>query len=1419
MKKHMIKMLVASVATIAIVISCLLAGLALPVSAAATAQSFALSTTETLYLLSEHGSNRTYKLGGGTVTYTDSTTKTYTAAELEWKVGNNALATITNGVIKAGATTGTTTLTATVPNLTDANGNALTATRTLVVVDGSNYVYSNPEYTYGAELITNGDFEQGAGTGWTSTAPIQDDAGKTGKGFVLNKSTTQYYQGSFSDKILPGNTYEIKFDYKASAGSSFYLWSSTLGSSNLNVKPTLNSTDNGNTWKTYTYVFTQPAELFLNANYDLGIVSAAANATYPVTIDNLSIREVKSTVTVESVKLSYDRLTLQQGSTFQLKAQTAPYEKYLNDLTWTSSNPAVAVVNYGYVSAVSAGVATITVTTPNGKTASCVVTVTEGTSLIANGTFENTASTVWTYSTKSSSYSVGTGSYKSTAAKVAVGNTVQQTFTGLEPNTTYIVSGSVRQTAKKHADITVANGEYTAAFAKKTASVHHEEFSFEFTTPAVLTEQTSTLTLTTRSETSANTCHFDNIVLVKVCDVDLMVESVDWDGDNGKGQVNPGAPITFKAIIKNKGTEAVPVGKAFTIDIASNGSVLRTLTYTGGIAAGATVTVTDTEAWTAVAGDHMISARVNASQSIYETNMETNNTHQLNLRVANDRVAPTYDAVADAVEQAGMDRLTMSDDFDSLDTIDTTGGGKEGYRWYVNRMNGASSLTPNDYRADNGVLTIMNEVNAYNASLYSADLKTKNGFLFNKGYLEVKIRIPRPDWCEEDVGSPAIWSFTENKALSGRGDGSHWVELDWLEYWGVSGQFPEGYYTVTTHDTTTSRNYRNNNYSMHGLADMEWHVMGWLWEHNSIRAFLDGVETMALFFDKNMPSAPAQYPEENYTIVGTSSDPGIFSLANEMKSILYLGGSKDVPLEVDYVRIWQQSEPATVSNNMILDKTDITMWECDRERLTVTVPQGQDVGTLTWESSNPSVATVHGNGEVLARSEGTAVITATNANGIAVMCTVHVKHNVIVGGDFEWESDILYRQWKEGVLASSNFSVVSESDGNNCLAIKPGAGFRYYHNLDVQKNATYRFTGKIKGQSSITMYFTSPPFASVDDQNTTKDDATKSAGTRALQGKDLGDGWYQFDAILTTNNGSLNGGNSILAFKNESSTKALYVDDLVLTRGEDTQQAQYALTVDNVTKGSLQLTVDDKAVQSGSLVTPGSEVVVTASPSNGYRLKPGSLQYTYAHATRGEPKTEARKVLNKDSSDFGDGFGNRFSFVMPSSATTLSAVFENTGLPVATLGTSVYENENGQISGVRFLNRLYYTADTSFENNKIFVMHNGAKREVVEFGTLLKRSVNESELKLENYEQYKNASGDSRIWKTTAYNNQGDTITLVDYTEGYMDFTIVMTSSVANRYSFLSREYTTCAYLKFSDGEEVYCDAFTDSVLSAQARR
>ncbi len=53
-------------------------------------------------------------------------------------------------------------------------------------------------------------------------------------------------------------------------------------------------------------------------------------------------------------------------------------------------------------------------------------------------------------------------------------------------------------------------------------------------------------------------------------------------------------------------------------------------------------------------------------------------------------------------------------------------------------------------------------------------------------------------------------------------------------------------------------------------------------------------------------------------------------------------------------------------------------------------PRTTDFKTVTWTSSNPSVATVDARGKVKALSAGRAVITATISNGISVSCTVTV---------------------------------------------------------------------------------------------------------------------------------------------------------------------------------------------------------------------------------------------------------------------------------------------------------------------------------------------------------------------------------------------------------------------------------------------
>lgn len=98
---------------------------------------------------------------------------------------------------------------------------------------------------------------------------------------------------------------------------------------------------------------------------------------------------------VESITLDKDSLTLSQGEIVTLHAEIYPKSALSLPITWMSSDPAVAKViggpiNDGYVSAVSGGECTITVSAGD-KSADCLVTVASGQSDddIANGSYEN----------------------------------------------------------------------------------------------------------------------------------------------------------------------------------------------------------------------------------------------------------------------------------------------------------------------------------------------------------------------------------------------------------------------------------------------------------------------------------------------------------------------------------------------------------------------------------------------------------------------------------------------------------------------------------------------------------------------------------------------------------------------------------------------------------------------------------------------------------------------------------------------------------------------------------------------------------------------------------------------------------------------------------------------------------------------
>ena len=86
---------------------------------------------------------------------------------------------------------------------------------------------------------------------------------------------------------------------------------------------------------------------------------------------------VDEPVTITGVSVSPESISLECGETKQLTAKISPENATAGDITWTSSDEAIATVSSdGTVTGISKGTATVTATV-SGKSGTCEVTVTQ----------------------------------------------------------------------------------------------------------------------------------------------------------------------------------------------------------------------------------------------------------------------------------------------------------------------------------------------------------------------------------------------------------------------------------------------------------------------------------------------------------------------------------------------------------------------------------------------------------------------------------------------------------------------------------------------------------------------------------------------------------------------------------------------------------------------------------------------------------------------------------------------------------------------------------------------------------------------------------------------------------------------------------------------------------------------------------
>lgn len=195
----------------------------------------------------------------------------------------------------------------------------------------------------------------GVNTGTATITVTTEDGGKTASCSVsVSVPVTAIAVNPSQHSMTEGDSYTLSVSfYPSNASNKTVTWSS-----NYTPVATVNSSGTVKAIKEGSAIITARSE-------DGGYTS-----TCKITV-------VKATVAVTNVSVSPTSLNMTVGDKQKLTATVSPADAYNKNVSWKSSNNNVASVDSGgTVSAVSAGTATITVTTQDGnKTATCQVTV------------------------------------------------------------------------------------------------------------------------------------------------------------------------------------------------------------------------------------------------------------------------------------------------------------------------------------------------------------------------------------------------------------------------------------------------------------------------------------------------------------------------------------------------------------------------------------------------------------------------------------------------------------------------------------------------------------------------------------------------------------------------------------------------------------------------------------------------------------------------------------------------------------------------------------------------------------------------------------------------------------------------------------------------------------------------------------
>lgn len=624
-------------------------------------------------------------------------------------------------------------------------------------------------------------------------------------------------------------------------------------------------------------------------------------------------------VAVESVSIDPSSMTLTEDDTKQLTAVISPSNASIKTVTWKSLDPKYATVDEnGVVTAVSAGMATISVTTDDGKkTANCHVTVKAKIIPVTGVSLDHTSLTLIE------------GESETLTATVAPENATDKSVTWKSSNTSVAAvssSGVVTAKAAGVATITViTNDGSKTAQCNVTVSVPVSGVSLDKTSLTLPVGDTQTLTATVSPSNASD-------------------KSVAWSSGN-----------TSVATVSSTGVVTAKAAGTTTITVT---------TKDGGKTATCNVTVVIPV--TGVSLDQM----------------------SLTMVAGDNRTLTATVSPSDATDKS----VTWSSSNTSVATVSSTG--------VVTAKAGGSAtitVTTNDGgKTASCSVTVSVPVTGVSLNKTSLTLSEGDTQTLTATVSPTTATDKEVSWASDNE---TVATVTSSGAIVAKNAGTAVI-------------------TVTTHDGAKTASC---------AVTVKPRVTGVSLDNTSISLTVGSTQTLTATVTPADALDKSVTWSSNNTSVATVSTYGVVTAKAAGTATITVrtnDGGKTATCTVTVT--------AVSVTGVSLNKSSLTLYEGDSETLTATVsPTNATNKSVTWSTSNSSVASVTSSGRITALSAGSATITVTTSDGgKKATCSVTVKSDphgaVDLGLSVKWSS---YNYGASSVTAKGGYYMWGDPNG------------------------------------------------------------------------------------------------------------------------------------------------------------------------------------------------------------------------------------------------------------------------------------------------------------------------------------------------------------------------------------------------------